>query len=415
MKSLKLLLTTFLVLLFASTAVAQDDNVNLLAEYSLFHEYHKNKDWESALPHGWTVIHKGPEQFIKYRLFPKMEEILWAFHDSSATSEEEKAAIADTTLFLYDFAMEKDTEKASYYQVKKAYVLETWKDTDVEVVIDEYNKAFEMDPTISTFYKDRLGILYAQNAAPDNDYKLKALDLYTKLSEAEPENATWVSRIENLAENMDELVDITYKSWQLDKDNPEKAWKYASTAMKAQNYEKAIEPLKFLTEQSPEVVNYWNQLATAYQKLDRKDDAINAYKTLIELQPDNRDNYVNLALIYKSLGQLSASRSYLQKASNVSPEWDYPLYIEGTLYEQAARSCGFEFMDKVVYQLAVDTYRRARAKGGSFASASAERVSALSSSTPSSEDYFFRKIKSGQTIKIEGRCYDWINRSIQVP
>ena len=150
-------------------------------------------------------------------------------------------------------------------------------------------------------------------------------------------------------------------------------------------------------------------------RLDQVDNTIEAYKTLIELQPDNRDSYVNLALQYKTLGQPSVARSYLQKALSVSPDWDYPVYIEGTLYEQAARNCGFEFMDKVVYQLAVNTYRRARAKGGQFASVAAERVSALSSSTPTKEDYFFRKLSSGTEIKIEGRCYGWIGRSIQVP
>ena len=139
-----------------------------------------------------------------------------------------------------------------------------------------------------------------------------------------------------------------------------------------------------------------------------------SYKKLIKLQPDNRDSYFNLALLYKDMGQLSVARSYLNKASKVSDGWDYPIYIEAGLYEQAARSCGFEFEDKLVYQLAVDTYRKAARMGGEHSSAAAQRAKELQNSVPTKEDYFFRKKKNGEVIKIEGKCYDWIGRSVTV-
>ena len=72
-------------------------------------------------------------------------------------------------------------------------------------------------------------------------------------------------------------------------------------------------------------------------------------------------------------------------------------------------------MDKCVYHLVVNLYRKARSKGGSNAGPSGERVNALVSFAPQSEDYFFRQLKSGDKIKIEGACYAWIGRSITVP
>ncbi|KAB2837538.1 MAG: tetratricopeptide repeat protein, partial [Melioribacteraceae bacterium] len=194
--------------------------------------------------------------------------------------------------------------------------------------------------------------------------------------------------------------------------------KYASLCLKYKEYERAIEALEFLTQKSPDVINYWLQLSSAYDKSDKTDKALSAYKRLIELQPDNKDNYANIALIYKKMDQLSVARTYLQKASNMDPNWDFPYFVEAQLYEQAARNCigsQFEFIDKAVYQLAVDTYRTARSKGGSNAGAAAERMNALKDSVPQQEDYFFRKIKSGDKIKIEGKCYDWIGRTIVVP
>ena len=407
----------FVFVLFAFSLQIKAQNNNLMADFSLFHEYHKNKDFVSALPYGWKVLNENPEPFVKYKIFKKMEEILWWQHDSSAVTDEEKMVITDTTLYLYDKAMEFEADKKGYYLVRKSFVLEMWKRAPADEVIGVYEEAFAADPDIISFYKDRLGILYSQNAADENGYKLKALELYSKLSENEPDNATWIARIEALAEDIDELVDITKKAWDLDPQNTEKAWKYAQIAMRADRYDLVIEPLLFLIEKNPSVINYYRELAKAYDRTEDLNKAIDSYKKLIELQPDNRDNYLNIAIIYQKLDQLSVSRSYLMKAQNVDPSWDYPIFIEAQLYEQAARNCirgSFEFIDKCVYKLAVDTYARARNKGGLFADRAGSRISQLSNSIPSKEDYFFQQMSNGDEIKIQGKCYDWIGKSITV-
>ncbi|MGK9477179.1 tetratricopeptide repeat protein [Melioribacter sp. OK-6-Me] len=411
MKHLKyLLIMTYL--LGVSSLYAQNQ---LMANFSLFYEYHKNKDYVSAAPFGWKVINEDPTQFLKYKIFPKMEETLWYLHDSTNATDEEKRALTDTIYYFYDKAIQYETDLAGYYLARKAYVMEVWANESSDKIIPIYEEAIAKDPELPAFYKDRLGVLYIKNATDENGYKLKALDLYSKLSEAEPDNPVWIQKLESIAENIDELVEITKKSWELDKENLEKAWKYASTCMRAQNYEKAVEPLEFLTQKSPDVINYWKQLASVYDKLDKTDKAINAYKKVIELQPDGKENYVNLALIYKRLDQLSVARTYLQRALKIDPQWDYPYLIEAQLYEQAARSCDYDFMAKCVYQLAVDTYRKAASLGGQYATIAVDRIKALQNSVPTKEDYFFRKLKSGDVIKIEGPCYAWIDRSIQVP
>jgi len=408
-----------ILLLFCFAAVALSSNVlkaqNDAGTFSLFYEYHKNKDFTSALPYGWKVINSDPTPWLKYKIFSKMEEILWYMHDSSKVAENEISSFNDTLIYFYDKAIQFEPELAGYYTARKAYIEETWKKSDPSVAIGLYEKAIEKDAALDPFYKDRLGMLYIANASDGNEYKLKALDLYSKLSEADPENGLWIQKLEGIAENIDELKDITKKSWDLDKENTEKAWKYASICIKAQDYESAKLPLEFLTQKMPDVINYWKQLALVYDKIEENDNAIKAYKKSIELQPDSRDNYLNIALVYKKIDQLSVSRTYLQKAMNADPNWDYPVVVEAQLYEQSARSCEFDFMAKCVYLLAVNTYRRAASMGGQFAAPAADRVKALANSIPTKEDYFFRKIKSGDTIKIEGQCYAWIGKSVQVP
>lgn len=396
------------------------DSVNIMVEASLFFEAYKNKQFDLwTMDHGFKLLNAKPDAFPQFKPYKKMDKLIWAMYadTTGAITEEEKKMLADTILYLYDQAIKYDSANAGDYLVKKAYVLEVWRNEPVEKVIEAYETAFNSGKKFNneTYYKDRLGKIYARNASEENDYKIKALELYSSLSEQDPSNAIWISRIEALAENQEELIEITNKSWKLDKDNVEKAWKYASMCIRAKHFDKATEPLTFLIEKSPNVVNYWRELARAYEKLSETDKAIGAYKKLIELEPDNKINYVNLAIIYKKLDQLSVARSYLLKAMSKDPNWDYPYWIEGQLYEQSARNCGFEFIDKCVYQLAVDKYKKAASLGGTYSQQAAERARALSQSVPTEEDYFFRNLKSGDKIKIEGKCYDWINREITVP
>jgi len=405
-----------LLLLSVSAINAQDGEVNLLAEFSLFYESYKNKDFESAEPHGWIVLDTDPSNFLQYRPFKKMEEILKWRYDSLATTEDEKDKVAGLAIKLYDRAIEVGAKDPEYFAMRKAYVIEQWSKARPEEKVEAYIKALEKNPNADPYYKDRLGLLYAANATEENGYKLKALNIYMKLAEEDTENDTWINRINALADDIDQLVEFMKKAWDLDKDNLEKAWKYAEMCGKAEYYDRAIEPLEFLVTKSPEVVTYWKKLASLYQKEDRTDDAIKAYKSLIELDPTNRDNYFNIAIIYNKLDQFSVARSYLQKSSKASEEtWDMPIYVEAQLYEKAASQSGsFEFMDKCVYKLASDTYVKAARAGGPMASASVDRVKALKDTVPQKEDYFFRKYKSGDKIKIEGGTFGWINRSITV-
>jgi tetratricopeptide (TPR) repeat protein len=390
------------------------DSLVALTQYSLFSEYHKNRDYHSALPYGWKVIEMDPKRFAKW-IYYKMEDCLWYLHDSSNVSPEEIQAIEDTIIHFYNLAIENYPDQKGYFQSRKAFVSETWLGLDDETVIKEYELAFTYDPNLSSYYYNRLGQLYKANMDDEaNDYKQKALDLYVYLSEIEPDNPQWSAEQENLVENIDELVDLLKKAWDIDPENPEKAWKFASTAIKANRSQEAIPALVFLVSKNPESSSYLNQLASAYHKTDNLSKAEEIYKKLIQIESDKKEHYYNLGLIYKDKGQLSAARSQFEKASEVGGGWAAAIFNIGLLYEQSARGCGFEFEDKLVYQLAVDTYRRARNMDASFTQAQ-DRINALSSSIPTQEDYFFRGYKSGQVIQINGRCYGWIGKSVTVP
>ncbi len=429
---MKLLKTFLLLIIFSSLTFCANsvyslnkpevtdslDANEVLVEASLFFEAYKNKQYEMwTIEKGFNVVNSDPNfQNNKYKIHRKIDKVIFEVYKDSTISDELRTTLADTVLYLYDVGIEYDSGYAGTYMLKKAYVLNEWKNAPIVESIAAYEEGFASgkEVTNEVYYLAQLATLYEDNMSADNDYKMKALDIYLKLSDLEPENGRWPQKVSLLAEDEEQLQEFLKKAWYADKENGEKAWKYAKMCKKNEDYEASIEPLQVLIDQSPEVINYWNEIARAYQKNDQTDMAVGSYKKLINLQPDNKDSYFNLALLYKGMGQLSVSRSYLNKASKVAPSWDYPLFIEAGLYEQAARSCGFEFEDKCVYQLAVDTYKKCARLGGENASQASERVGALSNSIPTKEDYFFRKMKNGDVIKIEGRCYNWVGKSITV-
>lgn len=386
------------------------DSLKVLEYYSLFTEYHKNKDYASAVPYGWKVIEIAPQKFAKW-VFYRMEDCLWYLHDSSNISKEEIKAIEDTILYFYDLALKYRSEDKAYFMVRKAFVSETWLNKDAKDVIPLYEQAIEWNPDLSSYWYNRLGQLYVSLSNENEDYKLKAIDLYNFLSEREPDNTAWVEILESLVDNIDELVQITKKNWEANKDDLSRAWKYASTALRAKDYKEAIIPLEFLVEKSPETINYWNQLATAYQKTEQLNKAEAAFKKLIQLEPDRKEHYLNLGIVYKDQGKFAAARTQFQLASEKGNGWGLPIYYEGFLYEQAARSCS-DFDAKVVFLLAQQTYRRALSMDPSLDMAR-ERINALAGAVPTKEDYFFRKLKSGDTLQIT--CVGWIGRSVTVP
>jgi tetratricopeptide (TPR) repeat protein len=390
---------------------AQPDSATI--QYSLFSEYFKNKDYASALPYGWKVLEMEPKKFAQWYYF-KMEDLLWYMHDSSDVSAEEKKEIEDSIISFYDQALEHYPDGRGHFQMRKAFVLETWLSASPDTVIKEYELAAEINPEMDPYYYNRLGQLYKANMEDNSEYKEKALNLYTMLSEREPNNPAWNEELESLVDNIDELVKLAERQWNLDKENTSKAWKYAMLAMKAGFYKEAIVALEFLETKEPNNVMYLNQLATAYQRVEDVNKAEQIIKKLISLEPDKKEHYLNLGILYKDKGQFAAARTQYQKASEVGGGWGLPIYYEGLLYEQAARGCTFDFETKMVYQLAVDTYRRARNMEPSLSQAQ-ERISALSSSVPTQEDYFFRGYKSGQTLPITGSCFGWIGKSISVP
>ncbi len=399
------------IIIFASTSLAQNaDSMKVLTDYSLFSEYHKNKDYDSALPYGWSVVEANPTKFSKW-IYYKMEECLWAVHDSSSSSPEMVQSIEDTIIYFYDLAIKYREQDKGYFQARKAYVSEIWLNADPSVTIAEYEQAIAWQPELSSFYYNRLGQLYVNNDDGTNGLKEKAIDLYTILVEREPDNPVWGTIITDLFGNIDERLAFQKDAWEKDPENEKKAKAFASTAIQASEWAQAVAPLEFLVSKEPENVGYLNELGNVYNKLENAQKSEEIYSKLISLEPDNKDHYFYLGKALMDAGRFSQARTQFLKASDVGNGWALPIFYEGFLYEQAASGCT-DFDKKVVYLLAQNTYRKALNMDPNLTEAR-DRINALSGVVPTKEDYFFRGIKSGQTMPIT--CVGWIGKSVTAP
>ncbi|MEJ5306312.1 MAG: tetratricopeptide repeat protein [Ignavibacteria bacterium] len=392
----------------------QPDTLKIYRKWSLFSEYHKNGDYETALPYGFEILEINPGKFKT--IFLKLEDCLIYLHDSTNVDEATKKMYADTLMYVYDLAIKTQPENAAYYYKKMGYYLETWYSGKEEEAIKAYEKAYELDKDLDFYYVDRLGLLYVKMANDENNYRLKAFEIYQEASSKDPNNPIPLERMKSLAENIEQLIEITYNAWKLDPENLQKAWQYASITYQTGEYEKAIEPLEFLVKKDPSSETYWSRLATCYQKTEKFSKAIDAYKKAMEINKQVREYPLNMGICYKELGQFATARNYFYRAAEIDKNWGLPYIYEATLYQAAVQKCGsFEFMDKVVLQLAVDTYRKAKSIDPSVANIADDAIKSLANSVPTKEEYFFRRLKSGTVIKIEGPCYNWIGKSITVP
>ena len=399
------------LVLFSSSIIAQTaDSMKVLTDYSLFSEYHKNKDCVSALPYGWSVIEANPSKFSKW-IYYKMEECFWALHDSTSTTPEMVKSIQDTILYFYDLAIKYREEDKGYFQARKAYVSELWLALPATAIIPEYEQSIAWQPELSSFYYNRLGQLYVNNDDGTNGLKEKAIDLYTILVEREPENPVWGNIITDLFGNIDDRLKFQKEAWEKDLQNEKKAKAFASTAIQASEWAQAVAPLEFLVSKEPENVGFLSQLGNVYNKLENTTKSEETFSKLIKLEPENKDHYFYFGKALMEAGKYSQARTQFLKASEVGNGWALPIFYEGFLYEQSASGCA-DFDRKVVYLLAQNTYRRALNMDPNLGEAK-DRINALSGSIPTKEDYFFRGIKSGQTLTIT--CVGWIGKSVTAP
>lgn len=90
-------------------------------------------------------------------------------------------------------------------------------------------------------------------------------------------------------------------------------------AGKEQDFQKAVMEFKMATIIEPGEPDAFNNLAFAYTNLDSLDQALEAYRSVLELQPSNVPPMINTGMIYFNRGEYQKAQGFFQKSLELEP------------------------------------------------------------------------------------------------
>ncbi|WP_258222207.1 tetratricopeptide repeat protein [Brachyspira hampsonii] len=95
----------------------------------------------------------------------------------------------------------------------------------------------------------------------------------------------------------------------------------AETYIKAKNYKKAIDTYKMIIKMYPDnELNCYIDIARTYEEAENYEEVVNYYNKAIEIDSGNSEYYVNIAEIYKKLENYEEAVNYYNKAIEILNE-----------------------------------------------------------------------------------------------
>ncbi|CAD7779150.1 MAG: Tetratricopeptide repeat protein [Candidatus Methanoperedenaceae archaeon GB37] len=94
----------------------------------------------------------------------------------------------------------------------------------------------------------------------------------------------------------------------------------------------------------------WYNLGVAYNKIDKLNEAIEAYKKAIKIKPDMHEAWCNLGVAYDDLGKFNEAIKAYKKAIEIKPDYPYACAnLAHTLGEKNKISEGVKFIKKAIF------------------------------------------------------------------
>lgn len=102
-------------------------------------------------------------------------------------------------------------------------------------------------------------------------------------------------------------------------------------------YDKAIEVFQRGLEQNPQEVGFYGGIGHSYARSQRFAEAIQAYKTEIQLAP-NAASDMNLAIVYLYLRQYAEALAAIQRAIAIAPEHAWQQRVLGFVHDRMGQA-----------------------------------------------------------------------------
>jgi len=458
---MKTKITLLLAFLFIglNLGFAQQDE-ECMTKLSIFHEYTKAKNYDSAYEPWMAVRNKCPkfnnaiyvdgEKILNHKINSSTGEEqvayeydllkLWeqrAQHFASKTKEGEYAAKAcqlmydhkkelnKSTIDLYEcFDAAYNLDKETFTNPKSLYTyfslmvdlydagkkpakdLFNKYDDIVEKIEDEVkNYSIKLNKVIE---KEDAGTALTKKEGSYKRFYESYLKAYDQIS------GSIDQKLGNRA-NCENLIPLYQKDFEENKNNA--VW-LQRAAGKMSEKECTDDPLFF------KLVNAYHELSpsanSAYylgilkDKEGKSSEAISFYKQAISLETDNfkkskLNNRIGLKL--KARGSYGQARGFFRQALKLNPSNGRPYLSIAAMYAKSANNCGQSNFDKrAVYWLAAAEARKAARVDPTQKKNAAKSVANYNAKAPQKSE-IFSSGRAGQTIKIG--C--WIGASVTVP
>ncbi len=430
------------VVLKSAEELIREQDRDFMNSLSLFTEFYKQDNWESAMPHWKTVFTKYPKSTKNiYIQGAKMHNDLI----ENAETQEERDKYIDQLMKIYDQRIKYFNEEGYVLGRKATAFLEyklnaenppqgdalketlkkgyDWINQSIELQQEETELpifVLLMQTTRSLFKLDELP---KETVVKNYDKANSLLNTYTAEAEEQNdiENADKVKAyIEEIfgasgAADCEALVNIFTPQYEENKNDAEFVKGMLRRLGNAGCEESGLfaQATEQLYDLEPSAEAAFN-MARRFVQRDDTERAINYYEQAMEQETDDellaKYYYEYAYFIFVKENSLQEARDYAKRAVKLNPDYCQALMLIGDIYTAASRTYeGDEFEKATVFWVVVDYYERARADQECAVEAG-EKARDYRKYFPNKEEAFFRDLKEGQSYKVGG----WINETTKV-
>ncbi len=410
-------------------------------QLSLYKEFYKQKDIESAYPHWKKIYKKYPKSTVNIYIHgAKIHQILI----ENAKTREEKDKYFNDYMALFDKRVKYFGQKGYILGRKAAAWLEyKIKDQSLEgqEQIDALKTGYEWLNESVDLQKNEseLAVIVLLMQTSKSLFKLGALPKETVVrnydkcnsivkhiidNDKDPEQVKKAKDVQVYIEDIfgksgaadcDALVNIFTPQFEQNSSDIETIKGILRKLRKAgcdgsDLYNNATEKLYELEPSAEAAFN----MAHRYLKLEDYDKAKKYYKQAMDQETDQEllaNYYYEYALfIYAKENALQEARTYARKALKIKPDYCEAYMLIGDIYVAATRSFqGSDLEKSAVFWVAVDYFTKAR-KGQDCAVDASKKIATYKKYFPNKEEAFMEGIKTGHSYKVGG----WINETTKV-
>ena len=291
----------------------------------------------------------------------------------------------------YEQSSQPDYASKAIESYKRAYALDPkspiigerlaemyWKAQRVRDAVNEANEILKHNPDdlpthrlLARIYLRSLGDI--NGSTVQTEMVAKAIAEYAEVHRLDPgdqEAAIWLARLYRLHNEPEKAEQVLRKLLQDDPGNESAAEQLTQLLLDENKADDAIQLLEAMTAHStsatlfdllgdaytqthdyakaeaayrkavdmdPSELNHLRGLGQTLIAEEKYSDALTVYQKLVDLMPDDSDNYLRIAEIYRELHQLDKAEENLVKARQYNPGSLEVLYNEAMIYEAQGR------------------------------------------------------------------------------